>query len=240
MAKDKHGHGHDKHETADNQPTKEQVAMDSFANGQDEKVCLIEPRRVVTKDGKPQPYMEIAGRTTRVTSRILSLNFKAEDGTKYTVPVGQLHKSGKDTAENQDDYRFMQHRTVPCLGPDASRSREDLHRELDLWLDKLAEFDAADFVAIMTNPDKKVRKSFKLLTDGAKSDPKPVSPEQLAYDLITGAWVLRQQASMNDPLRAMAEATLREEIGINAPASKVRERKVRTTDIIGTDDTLEL
>jgi hypothetical protein len=236
---------HDKHDRkpADSQASTSQsepVAMDSFPNGQDEKVCLIEPRRVVTKDGKPQPYMEIAGRTTRVTSRILSLNFKAEDGSKYTVPVGQLHKSGKDTAENQDDYRFMQHRTVPCLGPDAAKSREDLHRELDLWLDKLSEFDNADYIAIMTNPDKKVRKSFKLLTDGAKSDPKPVTAEQLAYDLITGAWVLRQQASMNDPLRASAEATLREEIGISAPAGKVRERKVRTTDQIGTDDTLEL
>jgi hypothetical protein len=220
---------HTQHEqAADEQMTPTNPDGSAMTNGaqnqEGPKVCYLEPMS--------------SGRTAKIPSRIYSLQFKDENGQNFSVPKSYLHKSGKDEAVDENDYTFIKFRNVPMLDQSAGTSREALHAAIDQWMDKLVEFDGADELAWQSKPEKTAKRTVTLLTDGTKEE-RPLTVEQLVYQMLREKWTLHNQAVMQNKLRPLAEQIAREQLNIAPPSRKVRQAKVVVQPEMVEDEDIE-
>jgi hypothetical protein len=167
-----------------------------------------------------------------IPSRVLTMEL--EDPTGKMIEVEKKYLMKTDDAGNpvmmgkKPVYRFMKRIPAPIFDSSVVRDADSLAMEILAFADRIGHYDASTHLsndlikkdgqetAVKPRPDTKVSVS---------SNGEPIDPIQYVARLIVEGHRLSVQKQMQKEVRASAEDTLREELGIERPAGSVRTSK---------------
>ena len=151
---------------------------------------------------------------------------------KDDLQVEKEYRTTSGGTVKRKEWRFKGDRVIPSpASVDANTTRDELHAIIDRWLDDTVAFDVAQ--AYVDLKGRTRRKGYKLL-ETVEDSPKPITPEQYLYSLLTdasGNLALRSNKVMYRKLAKIAEQTMRQELAIADAVKGTRAKKV-TDDII--------